>query len=461
MDFPLFDKKTNNNLKKNRKTMNTFRKTIITLFVACISISVYAQQTDSLKYERISIHSQTTVIDQYKPAFRVPYSGQNSLLPQAENKTSITSTLYLGLRLWQGGSVYINPELAGGSGLSQVLGIADATNGETPRIADPAPGISIARLFYHQVFALSSETTYQPSDFNQLSGRLPNNYLALTIGTISVGDYFDDNKYSHDPRTQFMTWSLMDAGAWDYPADTRGYTPSIVIEYVTPKNELRFGFSLMPKVANGNNMNWDIAEARAQTLEFTHRYKINGLDGAFRILGFFNTANMGNYLQSITLNPTAPNIESTRKYGNTKYGFAINAEQALTNDLGCFLRGSWNDGNNETWAFTEIDHSISIGLSLTGASWKRESDNIGLAYVTSGISKAHREYLADGGYGFMLGDGKLNYGWEHLTELYYSAELVKNNIYLTGAYQFLLNPGYNRDRKGPVNIFSVRLHVRI
>jgi high affinity Mn2+ porin len=461
MDFLAFRQKTNNNLKKNRKTMNTISKMAVTLFVVCIGVSAYAQQTDSLKNERFSIHAQTTIIDQKKLAFRVPYSGQNSLLPQAESQTSITSTLYLGLRLWQGGSVYINPELAGGSGLSQVLGIADETNGETPRIANPAPSISIARLFYQQFFALSKEKTSLLSDFNQLGGYIPTKYISLIIGEISIGDYFDDNKYSHDPRTQFMTWSLMDAGAWDYPADTHGYTPSIVIEYITPKNELRYGFSLMPKIANGMDMNWNIAKASAQTLEYTHRYKINGLDGAIKILGFFNTANMGNYLQSIALNPTAPNIESTRKNGNTKYGFAINAEQALTNNLGCFLRGSWNDGNNETWAFTEIDHSFSAGLSLTGASWKRNGDNIGLAYVTSGISKAHREYLADGGYGFMLGDGKLNYGWEHLTELYYSAELVKNNIYLTGAYQFLLNPGYNRDRKGPVNIFSVRLHVRI
>jgi high affinity Mn2+ porin len=441
--------------------MNTLKKLMILLFITCISTSVYAQQTDSLNNERVSIHAQMTVINQYKPAFNVKYTGENSLLPQAEKQTSVTSTLYLGLRLWQGGSIFINPELAGGSGLSQVLGIADATNGETPRIADPAPSISIARLFYHQVIALSHKTTYQPGDFNQLSCRLPNNYLALTIGTISVGDYFDDNKYSHDPRTQFMCWSLMDAGAWDYPADTRGYTPSVVIEYVSPQNELRYGFALMPKVANGYNMNWNIAKASGQMLEYTHRYKIKNKDGAFRILGFFNTANMGNYLQSIALNPTAPNIESTRKYGNTKYGFSINAEQALTNNLGCFLRGSWNDGNNETWVFTEIDHSISAGLSLTGTSWKRNNDNIGLAYVTSGISKAHREYLADGGYGFMLGDGKLNYGWEHLTELYYSAELVKNKMYLTGAYQFLLNPGYNLDRQGPVNIFSVRLHVKI
>jgi len=421
----------------------------------------YALQTDSLKNEQISIHAQATVIEQYKPAFHVPYTGKNSLISTSERQTSVTTTLYVGLRLWEGAGLFIDPELAGGSGLSQVVGVADATNGETPRIANPAPTISIARLFYRQIIGLSSQQKYQSSDQNQLNGFFPINYMAFTIGQISLGDYFDDNKYSHDPRTQFMTWTLMDGGAWDYAANTRGYAPSVVLEYVTPQNEFRYALSLMPKVANGLEMNWNVGISNAQTFEYTHRYMIHGRDGAIRVLGFLNKADMGNYLQSIALNPTAPNIESTRKNGRTKYGFVINMEQALTNNLGCFFRGSWNDGKNETWAFTEVDHSLSAGLSLTGASWHRNGDNIGLAYVTSGLSKAHREYLSDGGYGFMLGDGKLNYGWEHLTELYYSAELVRQRLFLTGAYQLLINPGYNRDRKGPVNVFSVRLHLAI
>ena len=437
-------------------------KYITTFFLLIlINLTLKAQQKDSVKNDRFSIHAQTTVINQFKQSFSVKYSGDNSLIPQQESKTSITSTLYMGLRLWKGASVYINPEIAGGSGLSEALGIAAATNGETFRIGDPAPQIYLARFFYKQVFALTSEKSYQVSDFNQLGEHLQSKYFAFTIGKIGVADYFDDNKFSHDPRTQFMSWALMDNGAWDYPANTRGYTPSIVLEYVSPKHELRYGFSLVSLTANGNEMNWDISKASSHTIEYTHRHKIKNQKGTIRLLSFFTTTNMGNYRQSIALSPVNPNIKDTRKYGNTKYGFGINAEQNLTTDFGCFFRASWNDGNNETWAFTEIDHSISAGFSLTGKRWKRENDNIGFAYVTSGISNPHKDYLKAGGKGFILGDGNLNYSWEHLAELYYSTELVKNHIYLTGTYQFLVNPDYNRDRKGPVNIFSVRLHARI
>ena len=429
--------------------------------LSCLSLKIQAQQTDTLKNDRFSIHAQTTVINQFKPSFQVKYSGDNSLSPQKETQTSITSTLYLGARLWKGANIFINPEIAGGSGLSSALGIAAAPNGETFRVGDPAPHLYVARLFYKQVFSLTNNTTYQSSDFNQLGERMPTKYFSFTVGKVGVADYFDDNKFSHDPRNQFMSWGLMDNGAWDYAANTRGYAPSVILEYVTPKNELRYGISLVPITANGNKMNWDISNANSHTIEYTHKHKIQNRDGAVRVLGFFNTGNMGNYRQSVALSPQEPVISNTRKYGNTKYGFGLNAEQNITNDLGCFFRGSWNDGNNETWVFTEIDHSLSAGLSLTGTRWKRDHDNIGLAFVTSGISNPHREYLKAGGKGFMLGDGNLNYAWEHLTELYYSDELVKNHIYLSGAYQFLMNPGYNKDRQGPVNILSVRLHAMI
>ncbi|UAY51788.1 carbohydrate porin [Ferruginibacter albus] len=422
---------------------------------------VHAQIGDSVKEERFSIHAQTTIINQYKPPFSAAYTGKNSLLTGEESKTSITSTFFAGMRLWKGASIFINPEIAGGSGLSEALGVADATNGETFRVGDPAPKIYLARLFFKQIFSLSNKQIFQQDDLNQLATTIPDKYLAVTIGKIGMADYFDNNKYSHDPRTQFMSWSLMSNGGWDYPANTRGYTPSVVLEYISPKNEVRYAISLVPVVANGNEMNWSIGKASSQTIEYTHRYKLYSKEGAIRLLGFYTSANMGNYNQSIALDPINPSIEDSRKYGNTKYGFGINAEQEITKDLGCFFRASWNDGNNETWMFTEIDHSISAGLSTTGEKWKRENDNAGIGYVASGISKPHQDYLKAGGNGFMLGDGNLTYGWEHLVEFYYSAELVKNQIYLTGAYQLLINPGYNADRQGPVNILSIRLHARI
>lgn len=439
------------------------RKNSIFIFLLIgITVGSYAQQnSDTIKEERFSIHAQATVINQYKPTFHATYSGTNSLRTQEENQASITSTLYAGLRLWKGASVYLNPEIAGGAGLSKALGIASATNGETFRIGSPSPQIYLARLYYKQIFALTKNTTYLPADANRLAVYQPEKYLAITIGKIGVTDFFDANTFSHDPRTQFMSWGLMANGAWDYPANTRGYTPSIVLEYVSPVHELRYGISLVPLRANANDMNWDVSKANSQTLEYTHRHKIGGKSGAIRALVFFTMANMGNYAESVKQNPAAPDITATRAYGHTKYGFGINAEQYLTNNLGMFFRASWNDGHNETWAFTEIDRSASAGLSLNGSRWKRKKDVAGIAVIVSGISKPHRDYLQHGGNGFMLGDGNLNYAWEQLLETYYSAELVKDQLYVSGAYQFLFNPGYNSDRQGPVHVFSLRVHVKV
>ncbi len=435
--------------------------TILLISLFFVTFSTRAQQVDSTKEEKFSCHFQATVITQYKPGFQAKYSGPNSLSPKEETQSTITSTLYAGAKLWKGASVYLNPEISGGSGLSSTLGVADATNGEAFRVGSADPKIYLARLFFRQVFALDKNVVYQPSDFNQLAGYVPTKYFAVTVGKVGIADYFDANSYSHDPRTQFMSWGLMDNGAWDYPANTRGYTPSVMLEYVTPKNELRYALSLLPTVANGNDMDWDIGQSNSSTLEFTHHYTAHhGRPGTIRLLSFLETTHMGNYDQSIALDPTAPDITATGKYGNVKYGFGINLEEELTDNMGFFARASWNDGNTETWAFTEVDQSISFGLSSKGTQWKRIDDNIGLAFVTSGISQPHRDYLKDGGEGFMLGDGNLNYGLEHLLEFYYSAEVVKNSIYVSGAYQFVINPGYNQDR-GPVNVFSVRVHARI
>jgi high affinity Mn2+ porin len=423
------------------------------------ALKVTAQQPDTLKDERFSIHAQTTVITQFKPAFSAKYTGQNSLVPQSETRQSITSTLFLGVRLWHGAGLYINPEIGGGSGLSTSLGVGASTNGETYRIGNPAPAFELARLFYKQIICLSNDELYQTTDINNLGGLTPAKYFSFTIGKICVSDFFDINRYSHDPRTQFMSWALMSNGAWDYPANTKGYTPSIVLEYVTPGHQLRYGFSLVPVKPNGMEMNWNIRKAGSHTLEYTYNYTVDGHNGSLRLLSFFTTANMGNYAQSIAFNPLSPELPATEKYGRTKYGFGINCEQEINKELGGFLRASWNDGKNETWIFTEIDRSVSFGLVLNGNRWNRKRDNVGLAYVISGISAPHRNYLKAGGMGFELGDGNLNYASEQLAEIYYSFELTKS-IFISGTYQLILNPGYNKDR-GPVNVFSARFHLII
>jgi high affinity Mn2+ porin len=418
-----------------------------------------AQEADTVINDRFSIHAQTTVITQYKPAFRTKYTGPNSLVPREEAQRSITATLFLGAKLWKGASIFMNPEIGGGSGLSSSLGVGASANGETYRVSTPEPAFELARLFFRQTISLNNETAFNESDLNRLGGRMPTEFFSIILGKICMSDFFDNNKYSHEPRTQFMSWALMSNGAWDYPANTRGYTPSMIFELITPIHEIRYGFSLVSTTPNGMVMNWNINKAGSHTLEYTYNYTVSGRKGAFRFLTFFTTANMGNYNQSIALNPESPDIKTTEKYGHTKYGFGLNGEQEITKDLGVFLRAGWNDGKNETWEFTEIDRSVSCGISVNGERWKRKNDNIGLAYVVSGLSAPHRNYLKDGGLGFELGDGNLNYALENLLEFYYSMELIKN-INLSGAYQFIGNPGYNKDR-GPVNVFSIRVHIEI
>ncbi|HQQ94246.1 MAG TPA: carbohydrate porin [Bacteroidia bacterium] len=423
-----------------------------------LPISILAQQNDSLD-ERFSMHAQTTVVNQSKTAFTVPYSGANSLISESENKTSITSTLFMGMRLWKGAGVFLNPEIAGGSGLSQALGLGDATNGETFRVGSPEPKIYLARLYVRQLFALGKSSSYQASDFNRLGGQTPDRYLAFTVGKIGVADFFDQNTYSHDPRAHFLCWSLMNNGAWDYAANVRGYTPSMVMEYVSPVYECRYSVSLVPYSANGNEMNWNLNKASSHNLELCRHHRVGDRRGVIRVMGFYTSANMGDYRQSIALKPNKPDITSTRQYGNNKYGFCLNIEQELNGVLGFFMRAGWNDGNHETWMFTEIDHTLSGGFSFHPK--KRKHDELGLAYVISGLSAPHRDYLNAGGYGFMLGDGTLRYTQEQLGELYYAFEMRAEQIFLSPAYQFLLNPGFNADRRGPVHVFSIRLHARI
>ena len=438
---------------------------LLVIFSYLLSVNSFAQ-SDTIKEEKLSLHYQSTVIWQYKPSFSSKYSGTNSLSDKEDNQNTLTSTIFLGIRLWKGGSFYVNPELAGGSGLSGALGIASSTNGESYRVGNPKPRISIARFYYRQIFYNDKNNKeYQCSDINQLAGNTPKKYFAVTIGKIAVPDYFDNNKFSHDPRTQFLSWGLMNNGAWDVPSNTFGYSPSVVLEWVSKKHELRYAFSLIPEEINGPVIDWHINKANSQTLEYTFHYNIKNQPGTFRILGFFTTTHMGNYAEALQAMPledytNEPDISLTRRYGRTKYGFGVNTEQNINNNLGYFIRASWNDGHNEDWMYSEIDHSLSAGISKNMSNYGRIDDNLGIAFVISGLSKSHREYLEAGGNGFILGDGNLNYSLEKLAEIYYSASLIKDKMNISGTYQLVINPGYNKDR-GPVSVFSVRVHFQM
>ena len=250
----------------------------------------------------------------------------------------------------------------------------------------------------------------------------------------------------------------MGNGAWDYPANTRGYTMGLTTELGQPNWTLRFALTMVVTQENASIWDAQIAKANTETIEYERRYKIEGQKGTLRILGYLNNGKFGDYNLAIAQQPKGPVIDTTQHYGRHKYGFGINAEQYLSHDLGVFARTSWNDGHTETWFFTEIDRSISLGASLHGTKWHRADDEMGLAFVANGLSDPHKNYLAAGGYGFIIGDGKLNYSSEMIAEFYYRFNAYQKKFYISPDYQFIIHPAYNADR-GPVNVFGIRAHI--
>lgn len=406
--------------------------------------------------EEWSYHFQGTVVIQGRPAMESPYSGPNSFSANRENATTVTSTLFLGRRLWSGAALYCDPEIAGGSGLSKTLGLAGAPNGEAVRASSSTPKAYIARLYFEQTLSLGGEEQPVAPDQNQLAGKQRSERFTISIGKMSATDAFDDNAYSHDPRMQFLNWSLMTNGAWDYPADARGYTYGGTAQLFLDDWALRYGLYAMPEEANGFTFDRAFSQAHGQSLELERGYSIGGMPGRVRVMASLNDAHMGDYREALRNAPAGPDVTSTRDY-RIKYGFTLNAEQKLMDDLGAFFRAGWNDGRTETFAFTEIDRTFQGGFSLQGVRWQRPDDTVAVAVVVNGISSAHRDYLDAGGLGFLLGDGRLSYGPETILEWYYQARLFKS-LYVSLDYQFVDNPGYNRDR-GPVSIFGLRVHV--
>jgi high affinity Mn2+ porin len=433
------------------------KKQLLLLVLSAITLNIAFAQ-DTVKQERTSFHFQQTIITQYKPAFNAPYSGQNSLSPKAESQTSLTTTFFGAARLWKGAEAHFDPELSGGAGLSQTLGIAGFPNGETFRVGGVQNKIYIARMYFKQNFEWGNDKDTIEADADILGGLKSKRYFSVVVGKFGMADFFDNNNFSHDPRSQFMNWALMDNAAWDYPANTRGYVLGATAELGQPDWTLRLALTMVTTQANQSVWDAKIAKANTQTIEFEKRYSIEGEKGTLRILGFLNNGKFGNYDLAIAQNPKAPNVDSTQAYGRHKYGFGINADQYLTKDFGVFAKASYNDGHTETWFFTEIDRSFTFGGVLKGTQWKRGDDEAGLAFIADGLSAPHRDYLAAGGYGFLIGDGKLNYAPELIAELYYKINAFQKKFFLTPDYQFILNPAYNKDR-GPVNVFSMRVHV--
>ncbi len=415
---------------------------------------------DSPKEERWNLSVQATSIGDYHGTFHAPYSGAFSLRNYPERDVSLTSTLFLGFRLDPNTRVYFNPEIAGGRGFSGVNGFANPPNGELPRVASAAPKPYLARLYVTHDFGFGSERESFESDANQLGGTRPMTRYSITVGRFTVTDFFDNNRYSHDPRTQFMSWATMYNGAWDYPADVRGYTWGWVHELHTRNYSLRYGSAAEPRVANGLRFDRRLLRDRGDMFEGEARYKIGEHAGAIRLLGFLLHSNSGSYADALTAKPgERPDVTDSRRPGRTKYGTGVSFEQEIAKDVGVFARLGWNDGKTESFAFTAIDRLATGGVSVTGGRWKRREDTVASALTVSGISGVHASYLARGGYDFLIGDGQLQYGPEYVWESYYSARVLPG-FWVSFDLQHVANPAYNQDR-GPVWIPSLRLHLEL
>lgn len=439
---------------------------LLTTRFATAQVAIANKSDTALTSRNWTMHYQSTIVNQWHGTHHFPYQGPNSLDSNSEQKLSLTGTLFLGRSLWKNAAFYFSPEITGGSGFSGTHGMGGFPNGEIYRVGNPSPTPFIARGYFQQMFALKGATyVQQADDVLQLERPIPSSRITLNIGKFCLADFFDDNTYNHDARSQFLNWGLMANGAWDFAADTRGYTSGAEIELVKPGYTIKLAITQMPKQANGLSMDWNFLKSNAIGLEFTTEYKLLADRGKIRVFGFRNSSRAPRYedaragllVGDSTLTKVINGTNLGSGYGGVKYGYGINIEQPLNKYLGLFARYGWNDGKTATWAFTDIDENIQLGINLDGKLWDRANDVLGFALASNGISKDHRAYLKAGGTGILIGDGNLKYGREQILETYYRAKLGAF-FYLSGDYQLILNPGYNKDRKGPISVPAIRAH---
>jgi len=416
------------------------------------------------EWDRLWLSGQANFISQWHPAFHSPYQGKNSLTPEAQDATSRVLTLYTGLRLTHTTEFLCDVQETGGHGVGEALGVAGFFNLDVVRNPTLSKAPYVARLMWHQVIPLSSKKVASDRTPYSLFNELPERRFELRFGKMSLADFFDLNTYGTDTNFQFMNWTVDNNGAYDYAADTRGFTFAALLEYHDKNYVIRFAEALMPKVANGINLDADLSRARAENIELELHGKLlkRRPAGVLRLLSFVNHANMGDYRDAINewlANPVTPVPEITNHPLQTtvKYGFGANFEQPLTDWAGLFGRWGWNEGQHESYAYTEVDQTWQLGVGGNGKRWGRKNDRAGLVFVTNGISHDHALYLAYGGLGFLLGDGKLNYGRENILESYYTLHAWRG-VFPSLDVQYVVNPGYNMDR-GPVFVTSLRLHV--
>jgi len=413
---------------------------------------------------RWSIHGQTTFIGQGSLPFPAAYSGPFSLHSNGELRQSWSMTAFLGWKLLDNTEFYFNPEPFQGFGLSRTHGLAGFSDGEAQKAGFNFPHYNTSRLFVRQTFGFGGEQEEIEDGANQFAGKADISRLTLTFGKFAVADIFDNNTYAHDPRTSFMNLALMDGGAFDYAADTKGYTWGVAAELNQKNWAVRAGYFLEPTVPNGNDFDTRLGQHGQYIGEVEGRYQLFSQTGKLRLTGWLNRVFAGSFSETLAnpyLNPMtapddSPGILATRKT-RTEYGFVANLEQPITDDIGIFTRLSWRNARTEIMSWTDIDRSASAGAVIKGTSWQRPDDKIGAAFSINGLSDSYRAYLAAGGLGLQIGDGRLTYRTEKIIETYYTYNLTKW-ANLSFDYQFIADPAYNADR-GPVSIGSVRLHL--
>jgi hypothetical protein len=408
------------------------------------------------------ISGQANIVFQAHGNFYALYSGPNSLKNTAENATSRVLTLYTGYEFTPNTAVYLDVEEAGWGGISGALGLAGFTNLDVVRNPALSQAPYIARAMFQHIFPFSKETIEQERSPLLLQTKLPVRRLELRFGKFSAADFFDYNIGGTDSHYQFLNWVVDNNGPYDYAADTRGYTMGVILDYEDRKWGLRFAELLMPKVANGPDLSWNIPNSRAENIELELRPTLRkGLATKVRFLSYINHADMGNYRDSLLLFDqgltATPDITATRVPGRVKYGFGINFEQEFAKDMYAFGRWGWNDGKTESFAYTEDESGIEIGTYFVGTRWHRSLDRAGAVFVSSGIKSYHQRYLANGGLGFILGDGALTYGRETIEEAFYTVH-VWRGLFFAFDLQHINNPGYNQAR-GPVTVPGIRVHL--
>ena len=412
----------------------------------------------ALRPEDWNANFQTTYVWQMHPAFSAAYDGEHSLKSQHETGYTLTATLFLGHRLWRGAELFFNPELLQSTTMSGLHGLGGLSNGENQKAADATARLYSARAFLRQTIRLGGNEAPVEAGPNQFGGEVSSRRLVVTVGQMALIDVFDNNAFAHDPRTQFFNWALMAGGASDYAADARGYTVGFAVEYYRDAWAFRFGHFAQPKESNGLPLDYRLWAHFGENLEVEHRHALWGRQGSVRLTPFLNYAKMGGFSDALAYaaatggTPAVGNVRRDR----AKLGFGVGLDQNLTRDAGLFARYSWNDGRTETYAFAEIDRSLTTGLAMRGRLWFRPRDTVAAAFVQDSLSDAHRDYLAAGGLGNFLGDGQLNYRPERVFEAYYSFNAFPG-LWLSVDGQYVLNPGYNADR-GPAKLVACRLH---